>query len=87
MDAAEALRTTTAAEAMADLRITVYGGAPGESGGNRILLEWDDGAWLSSSTERRRRVSTAYLWAGLLPETRVLRAFSPITWTVGDAAT
>ncbi len=31
---------------MPDLRITVYGGAPGEIGGNRILLEWDDGAWL-----------------------------------------
>ena len=31
---------------MTDLRITVYGGAPGEIGGNRILLEWDDGAWL-----------------------------------------
>lgn len=26
--------------------MTVYGGAPGEIGGNRILLEWDDAAWL-----------------------------------------
>jgi hypothetical protein len=31
---------------MPDLGITVYGGAPGKIGGNRILLEWDDGRWL-----------------------------------------
>ncbi len=30
---------------MADLRITLYGGA-GEIGGNRILLEWDGAGWL-----------------------------------------
>jgi ribonuclease J len=30
---------------MSELQITVYGGA-GEIGGNRILLEWDDGGWL-----------------------------------------
>jgi hypothetical protein len=26
--------------------VTVYGGAPGEIGGNRILLEWPDRRWL-----------------------------------------
>ncbi len=26
--------------------VTVYGGAPGEIGGNRILLEWDERRWL-----------------------------------------
>jgi hypothetical protein len=31
---------------MADLRTTVYAGAPGEIDGNRLLLEWDDGGWL-----------------------------------------
>jgi ribonuclease J len=31
---------------MPDLGITMYGGAPGEIGGNRILLEWDDGGWM-----------------------------------------
>jgi len=31
---------------MPDLGITVYGGAPGEIGGNRILLEWDEGGWM-----------------------------------------
>jgi ribonuclease J len=30
---------------MSELQITLYGGA-GEIGGNRILLEWDDGGWL-----------------------------------------
>jgi hypothetical protein len=29
----------------ADLRIAVFGGA-GEIGGNRILLSWDDAAWM-----------------------------------------
>jgi ribonuclease J len=31
---------------MAELRVTVYGGAAGEIGGNRILLETDEGNWL-----------------------------------------
>jgi ribonuclease J len=28
------------------LSLTVYGGAPGEIGGNRVLLEWSDRRWL-----------------------------------------
>jgi len=30
----------------AQLRIAIFGGAAGEIGGNRILLLWDDAAWL-----------------------------------------
>jgi hypothetical protein len=30
----------------ASVSVTAYGGAPGEIGGNRILLEWTDHRWL-----------------------------------------
>ncbi len=65
------------------LRIAVFGGAAGEIGGNRILLSWDDAAWLLdfgtrfAATSRyfeefvKPRVSALglrdYLRMGLLP--------------------